>query len=1277
MADPSRKRAGEPGPELISTREDFARELTAIRERSGLTVREVARRAGIPESTAEGYFTGRQLPPLEPVWPLLAFLNACGVTAPAATELWGLALRRVWQTWQTPSTAPVAPQAPPYLPPIPPYRGLARFESGDARWFHGRDGLIRLLTDRVTAKAGGGFVTVVGPSGAGKSSLIRAGLIPALGHEAESRGRTAPRTLLMTPGARPLAELAACLGVVRDTSGPRETVLVVDQFEEVFTACADAGERAGFVSALCDLRETVVVLGLRADFYPHVLKDPRMAAAFLDDQVTVGPMNEEELHQAITVPARQADVTLEPGLVELLLRDLAAVSGGSLRGAAPGSGALPLLSHALLSTWQRGGGKRMTVADYQACGGVSGAVATTAEAVYGRLDTPQRQIARQLFVRLVRVREDTGAGRRMLFPARPPADDDAVPAGSAHVIGEFAGQRLVTAGAETLEISHDALIHAWPRLRAWIDAELTERLTSRSLEDTAFAWRYQGGDPVALYGGARLSAAREWAREPGHEITGHARDFLDASVRRDRRRGRLTRQVVAGLSVLLLLTAAAGVVLSVRQAAQATRERDNAASRMLAGRAQRIGEKDVSLAAQLSLAAYRIAPTPEGLAALLASSAAPDTTRMLGSSPGTRAVALSPDGRLLAAGGDDHTVRFWSLGAAGHPAALGGPLTVGGDTVYTVAFSPNGRTLATGTGDAKVRLWDVTDPRRPLPLGAPLVGPSTWISSVAFGPDGRTLAAAGGESTVYLWDVADPAQGIGAPTRLEGAKRAVRSVAFGPEGRVLACGDDNGDVLLWNVTDPRAPTRLGTAVTGAGKIAYAVAFSRDGRALAVGDAEGRIKLRELTGATSHPAQDDPISVSASLVTALAFSPDGALLAIARDDGTLQIWDRLLRRVTQSFPHPGQVTSVVFHPDGQSVITGAADGVARRWSLSGSTLSGFTKTINFVAFGPEGRTLAVGSDDAHLWDRSRHRLVATLPNAGGYSGTAAFGGDGRTLAVSGGDGTLRLWTVADPAHPTPAAQAFKAHDSTVRGVAISGRSGLMATGSDDMEVRLWDVANPAKPVQLATLTGFTSSVYSVAFSPDGRTLAAGSLDKTIRLWDVSAPRSPVPLGAPLTGPRSSVVAVTFAPDGRTLAASSVDRSVYLWDVTDPRAATLLGSPLGMSRDYVYSLAFSPDGRALAAAGVDGSVWLWNTADRSRARLTAEIPTGFASLYSVAFAPDGKTLATGGAGGAVWIWDTDPERVAARICATSGDPITAQEWARYVPDLPYRAICPKAS
>ena len=1239
---------GLPDPDRIETQQDFGRELTALRRNAGLTVRQVARAAELPVSTAGDYFSGRHLPPDGRAEQLLGILRACGETDPAVLARWTSALQRAKRP---PGRRAVGADAP--------YRGLARFEREDARWFFGREDVTDLLAE-LTDEENPLPLILVGPSGAGKSSLLRAGLLPRL---------TGP-VGLMEPADTPLATLRATLAEL-EADGQRPAV-IVDQFEAVFTQCPDESERAEFVAEVCELaKSALVILALRADFYTHALRYPGLAAALQSRHVVLGPMTAEQVRRAITEPARLARVDVEEGLVGLLLHDLTPPeqAGGP---AAYQAGALPLLSHALLATWEHSRGGTLTVADYLSSGGISDALTRTAEGVYGSLSPAEQRLARRLFLRLVQVSDDAPPTRAtvMLSELRAWGGE------SEHVLARFVAERLITVDADAARITHDALLSAWPRLRSWIEGGLEHLLTGRRVAGAARAWQDAGRESAALWRGSQLAAAKGWASDEDDPASPGtlAGEFIVASIAAEqehqlaeRRRTRRLRRLVASLVVLVVAVGTlAGFAFQQRQ--EATTARDDANSRETAVEAGQVRGQDAPLAAQLSVAAYDTAGTPQATASLLESSGSPAAARLLDSAGVVQAVSLSPDRRLLAAAAADGTLRLWDVTSPGHPVPVGAPLEQASDSpLYATAFSPDGRILAAAGPAAWSSCGTSSRPGHPVRL-ARLTGPANTVYSVAFSPDGKTLAAGSADDTVRLWDVAVPAYPAPLGRPLTGAAGYVQSVAFSPDGKTLAAGSADDTVRLWNVTDPASPRPFGGPLTGPRSLVTGVAFSPNGRLLVAASQDHKLWLWRISG--GHAVPDGTLTGAVNWLNAVAFSPDGSMVAAGTSDASVLVWNLATRALTATLPAPQPVTSLAWDETGR-LAAGDADGTVSLWTLptpvllTGNAPSG-------VAYSPDGATLAVGGQNVQLWNAARRTLIATRPlPAGTITNGIAYSPAGTLIAIARSDGAVWL---LDARTLQPAGSPFRVTATgNAESVAFSPDGKLLATAGDDGTVRLWSLADPARPRQLASVHDSGTYVYTVVFAPDGRTIAAASTDNLTRLWDVTDPARPVLLGRPLAGPASYAIGLAFSPDSRLLAVGSADKTVRLWNVSDPAHPALVGTPLTGPTSYVWAVAFSPEGTTLAAGVTDGTVWMWNLADPAHPALIATLTGPQGHVFSVAFSPSGRTLAAASNDGTVHLWDTSPAAAKADVCAGAGQGLTRQEWATYIPGVTYRAPC----
>ena len=1223
-------------PAEITSRGAFGAALTELRERAGLTVRDVAKAVGMATATVGGYFAGSALPPLKTANVLTRIVAVCGITDRTEIERWHDALKRLRRSPSRPRAATAVP-----------YRGLPPFEREDAQWFFGRENLVRDLVERV---AGGDPVLVVGPSGAGKSSVLRAGLASAL----------PDGQVVLTQPSAGLDDAENELG-----TGGRK-VLIVDQFEELFRMSTVDIE--AYLERLMGLaRRHSVVFGMRADFYGHAARYPELVPA-LQHAVVVAPMTDTELRTAIEEPARRAGVEPGPGLAELLIHELSP--------AGHGAGLLPLLSHSLRATWLRGGQRRLTIADYQATGGMWQAVALSADAVYESLTEQQQRLARRLFRRLVHV-DDTR--RRVSHLELTDGRQDAE---LTEVLDRFIDERLITADEEGVVITHEALIRAWPRLRDWTDEDRAGRRVHRQLSASAEAWDDGGREEGALSRGVPLATITAWAADHTDDLNALEREFLTHSAQREERERQAQRRQVVRLRalvsalVVLVLVITSLTILVQSQRSAAEHDRDLAASRQVGAQSRVLRSADRTLAAQLALAAYRISPTSEARASLLDVSTEPLVTRMAGTDEVLQGAAVN--GGLLAVAGTDKHVRLWDITDRSRPRPLGDPLPGPTDTVFAVAISQDGRTLAAAGADRIVRLWDVADRAHVTPLN-PLTGPENTVYSLAFSPDGKTLAAGSADKTVRLWDVTDPRRPAGLGTPLTGPAGYVQTVVF--SGNLLAAGGADKAVWLWNVADRANPVRLAGPLTGARGTVFSVAFSPDGRTLAAGSSDRAVQLWHLDDPTHPVADPAPLMGSTGWVNSVAFSPDGARLAVGASDNQVRVWDLAARRVIHTLPHPGPVTVAGFLDGGRTVFSAAADGTARLWSLPGGAITDPSTPVFGVVYPAQGHLLAVSSgradDSVELWDTSdpaQPRPVGeplTSPAGTQFSGAIGFDPAGRLFVTGSRDGAVQLWGVGDPAHPALRA-TLPGDGAQVESFAFSPDGLTLAVSGDDHQVRLYGVATPSAPTTLATLTGPTNYVYSAAFSPDGGTLAAGSADNGVWLWNVRDPARPVALPK-LAGFRGYVYGVAFVPQRPVLAAGSADKTVRLWDLSDPAHPVPLGAPITGPSNYVYGIAISPDGHKLAIGSTDASVRL---VDISRPEAPIELATmtgATDAVYTVTFTPDGAGLAAGTAERRVRFWTVDPERVAERICATVGTPLTEAEWRRYVPDVPFTPRC----
>ncbi|MFG1899871.1 nSTAND1 domain-containing NTPase [Micromonospora carbonacea] len=1184
----------------------FAVALRELRQSAGNpTYRALAKRAHYSATALAQAAAGDRLPTLAVA---VAYARACD----GDPEEWTARWRSVVAALD--AAAPPATGAPDQVGDRPPYLGLAAYGPDDADLFCGRDRLVADLTDRLARHR---FVAVVGPSGSGKSSLLRAGLLPAWCANEDLR------TVVITPGAHPVRELAD-----NPVAPGADSLLIVDQFEEVFSLCADESERETFIRALLAVAgevggRTWVVIGLRADFYAHCARVPELVVALQDAQLLVGPMTPEELSVAVTEPAARAGLMVEKTLVATIIAE-----------AASRPAVLPFVSHALWETWRRRRGAGLFLAGYEAAGGLDGALAQSADRVFGELDEEHRWAVRRILLRLTALGDGTEDTRRRV--PRAELGDDAV---TAHVLERLAAARLVTIGEETVEIAHEALIRGWPTLRDWLAADRESLRAHRRLTGAATDWATHGEDDAFLYWGSLLAG---WADRDTESLNGTERDFLAASLarqNRDHARRRRRLRVTIGSLVTGLVTVSLLAVLAGVQTVTANAQRDLAVASSLAAQSRAVLTTQPDLANLLALAGLGHSVTAQTVASAQAALSAPMHVArpLIGHSGAVTAVGYSPDGGTVATGGDDGTVRLWT---AGPTAAL-----TQGSAVTAIAFTRDGRLLATGGVDGAVRLWDATTHQ---PLGT-LTGRAA-VNAVAFHPDGTAIATGHADGAVRLWDTRTS---LSRPVPV-GHDGPVNAVTFDRTGLILATGGDDNTARLWNTATGRT-----TILSGHTGEVFAVALSPDGTTLVTGSADGTARIWD---ATTHESRASLVGHT-RVVRAVAFGADGRTVVTGSWDGTARIWDTTTHQPLATLTgHTDEVLAVGTSPDGTTVVTGSRDGTARRWdtrtSRSVATLGGHTGYVDAVAFSPDGRTVATGSRDGtvRLWDTARHGQLAVLDARAGFVFTVAFSPDGTTLATGHKDGRIRLWDTSTRHQKA----TLTGHTDGVASVAFSPDGQLLASASTDGTARLWDLATRRAS---AVLTGHTGWVDAVDFSPDGSTASTASTDGTVRLWDSDAGSTIVTL-APRTG---HLNAVAFSPDGRTLAIAPADGTIQLWDIAARRVASVL---TGHTAE-VNAVAFSPDGQTIATSSRDGTTRLW---DRDRGRTIVGLTGHVGWVTAVAFSPDGRTLATTS-------WDhtarltPTPDTWPAELCRRAGRNLTLGEWAYHVGSEPYRRLCPE--
>ncbi|KFA88196.1 TIR domain-containing protein, partial [Archangium violaceum] len=1009
------------------------------------------------------------------------------------------------------------------LPDEPaPYRGLLPFGKRHARFFFGREPEIELVLARLERSA---FLAVVGASGVGKSSLVLGGVLPRL--ERLGQGDDAPpRCRTMTPGGRPLRGLAdqlATLGPAEsrlDTADaiherlasegnalrtvvatltadqPGSFLLVVNQFEELFTYSPDGNLSKSAMALIDNLRDAVehgggtirVIITLRADFFERCLRVPALRTLLQDHEVLLGSMGPEALRDAIIRPAQVVGAFLEKGLVSAILKDVSQ---------APGS--LPLLEHALYELWRARNGAWLTLSAYETSGGVAGALQRRAQACYEALSPPQREIAKRLFLRLTALGEGTPDTRRRIpraelsFPETPSAQVE-------HVLQVLSGPeaRLVIVNESSVEVAHEILIQTWSTLRGWLDENRRVLSVHRRLTDAAHEWAEHQRDASYLYTGSRLLEAEEcFSGKPG-PLNERERDFLDASMERrdeekraeERRRreemertqqlarvaeagrraeaarARVARRATQRLRVLALVLTmgSVGIVSFWREARQ---ERDVALSRELTANALLGLKEDPQRSLLLIQQAYLISPTEHVARALSAWQLEPALMVLRGTTNLVSRATFHPDGSRVIASNSEGAVHLWEVSSGRLLVTLKGHT----GPVGSARFDTEGSRAVTASLDGTARIWDVASGG----LLAVLSGHTDAVWDARFSPDGKRVITVSRDGTVRTWNAAS-----GRPLRLL-AKRPEEVVfaMFSPDSTRAVTASKEGTVRIRDVETG------GLLVTFSGHqgAVWEARYSPDGTRLVTASEDGTACLwdansgEQLAVLSGHGAQ----------VQGTSFSPDGTRLVTASLDGTARLWSADSGRLLATLVgHTGPVVDAGFRPDGARVVTASEDGTARIWDVASgwllTTLSGHTNAVLGASFSPDGGTVVTTSLDgtARLWDASG-KVSITLP------GTAADFTSAGTLAVTtGDDGMARVWDT----DTGRLLLSLPGHAGSTLGATFSPDGTRIVTTGNDGTARLWDAATGRR---LLVLSGHTAEVWSASFSPDARRIATASKD----------------------------------------------------------------------------------------------------------------------------------------------------------------------------------------
>lgn len=1138
-----------------------------------------------------------------------------------------------------------------------PWVGLRAFDEAHARYFYGRDDEVGVVVERLKREK---IIAIVGSSGRGKSSLAHAGIVPALRHDVRD-GAEWRVTFIRHLANSPLSQLSTGLLEITqrrpskheaDTlakrlatnassilshlldSGvglPSRVLLVLDQFEDVFSPRVKPSERETFITNIVagvqsSELDLYVLLTVRTDFLQKIEDYPVLWNLVSDHQRGVRPFSREDRKLVIERPAEEVGLELEEGLADEILDDL---------GEAPG--ALPLLSHTMSELFKQRDGVRLTFRSYRAIGKVRGAIEQHADLVFDSLTDAEKEIARNVLIRLtdVGLKPGSDAGLRLTLDE---LIADPQRAGEVRqVIQKLSNERLLTtdseferSGSDTqeervwVEVSHIALIQHWPLLARWLNEKRDALRIFLSVDVDAKRWDEGGKTSEFLYQDHRLTQALE--ARPGYDefMEDMHREFLQASQsltaqRHQEEQRRLRRRSqVRWLQVSLVL--ATLVITGIYWTLHLTKkERDLADSLRRAADSVSQQSFDPELSLLLAIESGELALTKQTESSLRqALTASRLRTRYVGHQKQIISVSLSPNTKFLLTGAYDKEARIWDV-ETGRVVRTIGPLT---DKINWAAYSPDGSKVVTAGRDGITRVWDAGTAGLLKELRIQSDFEKKSVNHSIFSPDGQLILTGGADGIPRIWDL----QSGAVVRKFEGLETYINTVAYSPDGKLIGAASGDGTGRVW---DAHTRAQLGPLSGHQGSVLY-ISFSADSSKILTTGMDGTARVwdagtrKELLKISGHSLQ----------VNSAEFSPDGKLILTSGLDGTARIWDsKTGGEVLQLLGHETAVNSAIFSADGRLVFTASGDHTARSWSLDVpqtiTALHGHVGVVYNSAFSPDGQRIATAGEDktVRVWDSHTGQQLREIDHAGKVF-CAVYSPDGRFIATAGDEGIGRVWDVVSGA----LVRELPKQDTALHSISVSGDGKMVVTAVANGKVQIWEVRTGNLIGEFAAGNG---DVNDVQFSPDSRFIATAGKDNRVRVWNVISRENTFDWNVETGEIRS----VAFSPDGQSLLAACADGTARVWDLRDKKAVAVLRGHY----HQVNSAVFNRDGALILTAGIDQTVRLWEVGVR---RTLLQFRGNDSPIMHASFSPDGRFIAVAEEQGNVRV-------IACEICGTNGD------------------------
>jgi len=1136
-----------------------------------------------------------------------------------------------------------------------PFPGLQAFNAKNKNFFFGREVLVKKLADRLEQE---NFLAILGPSGCGKSSLVFAGIVPEL----ETRD-SGIQTFVMSPGKNPGDRLNSILAKI-DTD--RKTVLVVDQFEELFTLCMDTKVRENFLDMLTKAPQNEngmkIIITMRGDFMNDCAKNSALGQLIQKSLKPIMPMNTAELRNAMEQQAAAVNLRFEADLSHTILTEVQDEPG-----------AMPLLEHLLQEMWNRRHGRWLRASEYRALGGIRKAIAHTADGLYHELDDTGKNQMRNIFLRLIRLGEDTGSDQeyrdtrqRVLLKDLVPVDGDKEDVRK--IVHQLADAKLLMTDDKEVEVSHESLIRHWPRLRRWLNEDRSGLRIWADINEEAKKWDRGGRLDNELpqwnnrleKAGALFLQTRFAPNQLQQEYFNECIALRDREIEREKQytASLKSRLFVAIIAIFIAVISGGFAAWKWDEAAEQTHiannkliEAKNNLGFALYEKAEReFKNKNINAAKLYSLHAlvnFNQEPTGDGIVKTITNvinfnrkqtNASIDINRIenqrakalgliIGNIGYSKVFTLPSSGSyhnskvnciLFKADGkslfsvEGNTIHLWDM-ETGKEKFISSEHT---DSIKGLTLSKDGNTLVSWEGGRAntIRLWDT----EMLKEKQVLFGHWREVLSAVLLSDCKTILSVAKDNTIRFWDLNREEESK--IIKQKSDSKAVCCATLSPEGKYLALGflNDNNIQLLdiekrkekAIITDHKASVRE-------------MVFSKDGKTLSSRDIYNSIYIWDVETCKRKLILEGQRSViKRRVINCMSFSPDGKILASGLEDGTIIVWDAkngIKKDVLKL--HSSAIHSLSFSPDGTILASGSNE--IRLWNIEigkeKMKQNMCQSRINSLTFSSDGRTLVSGSNDSAIrfWDLKMGREISYL-HTKGYNGVV-YSPNGKVIA-SHSYKTIFLLEV-----DTENEKQIIVPKGIILNLAFSPDGKILASGikqNSDFESNLIKLWNVKTTNEIACFKG--RSINSICFSSDGKTLAAGS-EGEIVLWDVKTKKIKTTMNGGIFNSKSLI----FSTNG-TMLASMYPDAIFIWDVKTGEKKTVFDG-----HGLISCFSFSPDGKIIASGSKKNSILLW---DVDTGKVKAKLTVHTSDVDCIGFSPDGRVLAYS-TNNTIQLWDVE--------------------------------------